>query len=109
MCVCLVSNDIGMEFGVEKCAAMTTKKGKMTNSDGIALPNKITMKRLKEGDKYLGVIQADGTKHHEMKEKAKTDNYRRVRKIVETKLNGGNIKVGKKYMSNFVTKITMPF
>ena len=29
------SNDIGMEFGVEKCAE---RKGKMTNSDGIALP-----------------------------------------------------------------------
>ena len=52
------SNDIGMEFGVEKCAVLTMKKGKMANSDGIALPNK-AMKGLKEGDryKYLGVIQ----------------------------------------------------
>ena len=49
------SNDIGMEFGVEKCAVLTMKKGKMANSDGIALPNK-TMKGLEEGDsyKYLG-------------------------------------------------------
>ena len=32
-------------------------------SDGIALPNKATMKGLKEGDsyKYLEVIHADGT------------------------------------------------
>ena len=30
------SNDIGMEFGVEKCAILTMKKGKMANSDGIA-------------------------------------------------------------------------
>ena len=46
----------------------------MANSDGIALPNKTTIKGLKEGDsyKYLGVIQADGT-NHEMKEKVKTE------------------------------------
>ena len=62
------------------------KKGKMAKSDGIALLNKTTMKVLKEGDtyKYLGVIQADGTKHHEMKEKVKTKYYKRVRKILET-------------------------
>ena len=68
------------------------KKGKMANSDGIALLNKTTMKGLKEGEsyKYLGVIQAG----HEMKEKVKTEYYRRVRKILETKLNGGNIIAG---------------
>ena len=60
-----------MEFGVEKCAVFTMKKGKMAYSDGIALRNKTTMKGLKEGDsyKYLGVIQADGMKHHERTEK----------------------------------------
>ena len=41
------SNDIGMKFGVEKCAVLTMKKGKMANSDGITLPNKITIKGLK--------------------------------------------------------------
>ena len=68
----------------------------MANSDGIALPKKTTMKGMKEGDsyKYLGVIQADVTKHHDMKEKVKTEYYRRVRKILETKLNGGNIITG---------------
>ena len=38
------SNDTGMGFGVEKCAVLTmkkrTKKGKMANSDGLALPIK---------------------------------------------------------------------
>ena len=85
-----------MEFGVEKCAVLTMKKGKMSNSDGIALPNKTTIKGLKEGDsyKYLRVMQADGMKHHDMKEKVKTEYYRQVRKILETKLNGGNIITG---------------
>ena len=55
-----------------------SEERKIANSDGIVLPNKATMKGLKEGDsyKYLGVIQADGRKHHEMKEKVITDYYR---------------------------------
>ena len=90
------SNNIGKEFGVEKCAVLTIKKGKMAKINETALPNKTTVKGLKEGDscKYLVVIQVDGTKHHEMKEKVKTEYYRRVRKILETKLNGGNITTG---------------
>ena len=90
------SSDIEMEFRVEQCAVLTMKKGKITNSGGIALPNKTTMIGLKEGDryKYLGVMQADGQKHHEMKEKVKTGYYRRVKKLLETKLNGGNIITG---------------
>ena len=43
------SNDIGMEFRVEKHAVLTMKKGKMVNSDGIALQKKTSMKRLKDG------------------------------------------------------------
>ena len=97
---------MGMEFGVEKCAVLTMNRGQMANSDGIVLPNKTTMKGLKKVDsyKYLGVIQADGTKHHEIKEKGKTEYYRQVRKILETKLNGENI-IANKYMGSFITKI----
>ena len=72
------------------------KKGKITSSDGRVLLNKITIKVLKEGAsyKYLGAIQADGTKHHEASEKD-TKN-----KIEWWKYNNQN-----KYMSNFITKI----
>ena len=49
------------------------KKGKMANSDGVALPNKTAMKGLKEcvSYTYLGVIQLDGMKHHEMTKESK--------------------------------------
>ena len=33
------SSDIGMEFGISKCAVLTLKKGKIVESNGIALPN----------------------------------------------------------------------
>ena len=68
----------------------------MANSDRITLPNKTTMKGLKEGSsyKYVGVIWADVMQHHEMKEKVKTEYYRRVKKILQMKLNGRNIITG---------------
>ena len=43
------SNVIGMEFGVEKCAVLTMKKGKTANSDGIALPKKSNNERTQRG------------------------------------------------------------
>ena len=54
------------------------------------------MKVLKEdgSNKYLRVIQADGMKHYEMKEKVKTKYYRQYRKVLETKLNSRNIITG---------------
>ena len=60
---------------MEKCAVLTTKKGKIVNSDGIVFRNKITMKGLNESDsyKYLGIIQAHRIKHLKMKEKVKTE------------------------------------
>ena len=87
------SNDIVMEFAATKCALLIIKKGKMVNSDKIALPNETTIKGLKQGNSYnyLKVIRAYRMKHHEMKENAKIEYYKQVRKILETKLNGGNI------------------
>ena len=43
------------------------------------------------GYKYLRVLEADGINHKEMKEQVSKEYGRRVRKIVESKLNGGNI------------------
>ena len=52
---------------------MTIKKGEVANSYETTLTNKTKMTGLKEDDSYkhLGVIQTDGTKHHEMKENSK--------------------------------------
>ena len=39
----------------------------------------------------MGIIQAYQIQYMEIKEKVKTEYLRRVRKVLETKLNGGNI------------------
>ena len=41
--------------------------------------------------KYLGVFEADDLKRSEMKEKIKKEYKKRVRKVLETKLNGNNL------------------
>ena len=48
---------------------------------------------MEEGDtyKYLGIIEADRIKSQDMKEKIKQEYLRRTRKVLETKLNSGNL------------------
>ena len=83
----IYSRDIGMEFGIEKCAMLVMK------SDGIELPNKDKIKTLteKETYKYVGILEADTIKQAEMKEKIQKEYLRRTRKLLETKLNSRNL------------------
>ena len=52
----IYSPDIGMEFGIEKCATLGMKSGKRHLSDGMELPNqdKITTLAQKENVQILG-------------------------------------------------------
>ena len=88
----VVSQDIGMEFGINKCAVLNTKRGKFHNCEGIKLPDGQSIKGLDEGDgyKYLGMLEADEVKHTNMKEIVTKEYNRRVRRILRSKLNGGN-------------------
>lgn len=49
--MCVFSNDIRIEFGVEKCDVLTTKKRKKVKGDGKAL-NETTTKYLEGSDSY---------------------------------------------------------
>ena len=44
----IFSTDIGMHFGIDKCAMLVMKKGKIVKLDGIQLPNDKVIKSLKE-------------------------------------------------------------
>ena len=76
------SEDIGMEFGIEKCAVLVMKRGKVVKSEGINLPDYKTIQGRKDGDSYmyLGILEADRIKHEEMKETVTKEYKRRVRK-----------------------------
>ena len=89
----IFSEDIGMKFGIKKCAVLTLKRGKVAESRGIQLPKDELIKSLdeNEGYKYLGVLEADQIKHNEMKKNLTKEYFRRVRNILKSKLNGGNV------------------
>ena len=88
----IFSEDIKMEFGVSKCGVLTMKRGKVVKSDRLCMPDGTMMRNIEEGEyKYLGILEADGIKHDEMKEQLKTEYIRRVRNVLKSKLNGGNI------------------
>ena len=88
----IFSQDIKMEFGLPKCGVLIMKRGKVVKSEEISIPDGKMMKNLEEGGyKYLGILEADSVKHEEMKDQIKKEYIRRVRNILKSKLNGGNI------------------
>ena len=85
------SEDICMEFGLKKCGVVILKKGKLVKFDGIHLPNQEIMKEVDEnGYTYLGILELDEIKEHEMKIKVTAEYKRRLRLILKSKLNGKN-------------------
>ena len=69
----IYSQDIGMEFGIERCALLFMKSGKQHVTDGIELPN------AESGTyKYLGILEADTIKQVDMKDKIQKEYLRRT-------------------------------
>ena len=87
------SEDIGMEFGIEKCDMLVVEKGKIVKSVGIELPDGKVIKSLQEGEsyKYLGILEADKFLEERRKLNVSKEYIRRLRKVLKSKLNGGNL------------------
>ena len=105
------SQDIGMEFGIEKCAMLVMKSGKRHKTDGIELPNhdKIRMLKKNETYKYLGILEADTIKQVQMKDKIRKEYLRRTRKLLETKLSSRNLIKGINTWSVSLVRYSGPF
>ena len=86
------SKDIGMEFGLPKCAVMTAKRGKITHSNDMELSCGTKIHGLGTDDsyKYLGMLEADTIKQQQMKKKTKQEYFKRVRQVLKSDLNAGN-------------------
>ena len=48
----ICSQDIRMEFGIEKCAILLIKSGKRHRTDGMGLPNQDKIRTLAENETY---------------------------------------------------------
>ena len=90
------SEDVGVEFGIEKCAMLVMEKGKIVKSAGIELPNGKVIKSLREGESYkcLGIFEADKFLGEKMKLNVLKEYIRRLRKVLKSKLSGGNLVCG---------------
>ena len=82
-----------MKFGTVKCAVLILKRGKLAQLEGITLPDKTTIRAMgrNDGYKYLGLLEADGILHYQMKRKIGKEYLLWVRKVARSKLNGGNL------------------
>ena len=86
----IYSQDIGMEFGIEKCAMLVMNSGKRHLTDGMELPNQDKIRTLAENETYR-YLEADTIKQVEMKNKIQKEYLRRTRKRLETKLSCQNL------------------
>ena len=84
----IYSQDVGMKFGIEKCAMLVMKSGKQHMTAEMELPNHDKIRTLGENEtyKYLGILEADTSKEVEVKGKIKKEYLKRTRKLLETKL-----------------------
>ena len=88
----IYSQNIGTEFGIEKCDMLVMKSGKRYLTDEMEPPNQDKIRTLigeKETYKYLVILEADTIKQVEMKEKTKSTTrepeiYKRQNYIAET-------------------------
>ena len=87
------SEDIGMEFGIETCHMLVREKGKILKSVGIELPDGKVIKSLQEGEsyKYLGNLKADKFLEKKIELNVSKEYIRRLRKFLNSKLNGGKL------------------
>ena len=81
--VCVFSEDIGIEFGLEKCTMLVMEKGKIVKPVGIELPDGKVVKSLQEGEgyKYLGILEADKFLEEKTKLNVLKEYIRRLRKV----------------------------
>ena len=78
------SDDIKMEFGLDKFAKATFKRGKLTSSENIQIDINTTIQNFEPENtyKYLRINEGDGIHHSKMKEKIRKEYYRRIRLII---------------------------
>jgi len=86
------SDVIHMEFGLEKCAKIAFKRGKLVHSQNLVININREIQELEQGKtyKYLRTGESEGIQHQHMKERLKQEYSRRLRMILKSELNARN-------------------
>ncbi|KAJ8024905.1 hypothetical protein HOLleu_34958 [Holothuria leucospilota] len=81
--------DVSMEFGLDKCTRQITHRGKVKLTEGLQMSiGKINDVQLGEGYKYLGILQNMENMQKEAKTNATITYKKRLRQVIQSKLNG---------------------
>lgn len=86
------SNDIGMQFGLDKCRVLNIIRGQI-QPGGYDMENGQNIEAMEAGEvyKYLGVKQARKIDHQAMKKELTTKFIKKVRRVLHTHLNSKNL------------------
>ena len=81
-----------MAFGLEKCAKVTFKGGKLIQVQNLMIDATREIQELEQGKtyKYLGFKEKDGIQHQQMKERLQQEYRRSLRMILKSELNAKN-------------------
>ena len=87
-----VLDDIKMEFGLDKHAKASFKRGKKVSAEGIPLNDNQVIQDLDQAEtyKYLGMEEGEGVQHHKMKVKIRKKYKRRIKLVLKSELNARN-------------------
>ena len=87
----VLSQNIGMEFGIKKCGVIIMNRGKFKSTDGIELTSGEKIREAEEdGYKYLWMLEYNRVKEQEMKDKFRNGYFRLAKLILKSNLNGRN-------------------
>ena len=86
------SNDIRMEFGVDKCRLVNLHRGKLVDADSFRINERDEIRSMAEGEsyKYLGFLQLKGIHHTAIKKELQEKFLYRVSRILKSFLSAGN-------------------
>ena len=87
-----ISDDIQMEFGLDKYAKATFKRGKKVSAEGILINDHQFIQDLDQAEiyKYLGMEEGKGVQHHQMKVKIKKEYKQWIKLVLNSELNARN-------------------
>ena len=85
----IFSDDVGMVFGLDKCAVLFLR-GKMVRTGGIELPDGKRMREVNLDEyKYLGVFQVDSSMKREIKKKSEKRIRQKSKKVTQITIEWG--------------------
>ena len=83
-----------MQFGLDKCAILLMKRGKIEAGSGdMIMPNGGEIRAMGENSeyRYLGVLEGDDVKNEKVKHLVSEEYNRRLNRMLKSKLNSGNL------------------